>query len=218
MNKNSPKIFEIVVDDTKNDEYGIEYIALVNEPATQEYWVAFNKQNPVDVVDRNVTFQTIDAEKRMIAGPLLIPNQLIVRYDDQTGEEYHMVINADNIRRAAKKFFKNKNGSNFNLDHDPNKKVNDVYIVESWFTTQNDKSKELGFNLPVDTWFAVAAIDNEDVWANYVKNNEVQGFSIEGLLKTFLVNKMIPAKYSLTDEEIQIKKALSLIKILNLSS
>jgi hypothetical protein len=43
-----------------------------------------------------------------------------------------------------------------------------------------DKSKKYGLEVPEGTWMVSMKVDDKDVWDNYVKDNKVFGFSIEG--------------------------------------
>ena len=35
--------------------------------------------------------------------------------------------------------------------------------------------------MPIGTWMVSMKVDNDDIWNNYVKENKIKGFSIEGL-------------------------------------
>ena len=56
---------------------------------------------------------------------------------------------------------------------------------------EQDKSKNLGFDLPEGTWFGGVKVTDKDFWDNKVKTNEVKGFSVEILadLELQLKNK-----------------------------
>ncbi len=69
------QLFELVVEE---DGDGVFANSFVEEPAIERDFVFFNKH-------KEVTFQAIDTEKRLVAGPLLIPNKKIIRMDEQMG-------------------------------------------------------------------------------------------------------------------------------------
>ena len=148
------ELFELIIDD--NDiEAGVFANSFVEEPAIERDFVFFNKQK--------VEFQSIDDEKRLVAGPLLIPNKKIVRMDEGMGL-YNVFFKPDTIEKIARKFMKNKYNGEVTVDHD--KKVNDVYLTESWIIEQSskDKSNLFGFTLPKGTCkynFRIA-FDNKD--------------------------------------------------------
>ena len=166
------ELFELIIDD--NDiEAGVFANSFVEEPAIERDFVFFNKQK--------VEFQSIDDEKRLVAGPLLIPNKKIVRMDEGMGL-YNVFFKPDTIEKIARKFMKNKYNGEVTVDHD--KKVNDVYLTESWIIEQSskDKSNLFGFTLPKGTWFGVYKVDNDKVWQE-VKQGKYKGFSIEGIFE-----------------------------------
>ena len=43
----------------------------------------------------------MDDEKRMLVGPALIPDKMIPRLDQVTGEEYEVFFSPDTIRQAS---------------------------------------------------------------------------------------------------------------------
>jgi hypothetical protein len=77
---------------------------------------------------------------------------------------------------------KNKYNGEVTVEHA--KKVNDVYLTESWIIEQSgkDKSNLYGFTLPKGTWFGIYKVDNDKVWEE-VKAGKYKGFSIEGIFE-----------------------------------
>ena len=166
------ELFELIIDD--NDiEAGVFANSFVEEPAIERDFVFFNKQK--------VEFQSIDDEKRLVAGPLLIPNKKIVRMDDSLGL-YNVFFKPHTIEAISRKFMKNKYNGEVTVEHD--RKVNDVYLTESWIIEQSskDKSNLYGFTLPKGTWFGIYKVDNDKVWQE-VKAGKYKGFSIEGIFE-----------------------------------
>ena len=43
------KILELIIDENIEDESGVEMVALVDSPAIQSNWMAFNKQKPIEL-------------------------------------------------------------------------------------------------------------------------------------------------------------------------
>ena len=130
-----------------------------------------------------------DKEKQMLYGPFLIPNKLIYRKDEQNGE-YYVRFSAEEIEKIATKFNSDLNSKNINLQHS-DKKV-EAFVAQNWMIEgEQDKSKNLGFDLPEGTWFGGVKVTDKDFWDNKVKTNEVKGFSVEILadLELQLKNK-----------------------------
>lgn len=165
------QLFELVVD---GEDDGVFANSFVEEPAIERDFVFFNKQ-------KEIKFQAIDDEKRLVAGPLLIPNKKIIRMDEQLGM-YNVFFKPETIETIARKFMKNKYNGEVTVEHD--RKVNGVYLTESWIIEQSgkDKSNLYGYTLPKGTWFGIYKVDNDKVW-DEVKAGKYRGFSIEGIFE-----------------------------------
>jgi hypothetical protein len=84
----------------------------------------------------------------------------------------------------------NKLIDSVNIEHNPDKKVDDITLVETWLIEDPDmdKSRLFGYtDLTKGSWFGIYKVNNKDVWDNYVKTGKVKGFSIEG----FFADKII---------------------------
>lgn len=169
------ELFELKIDDELFDE--VFAISLVSEPAIESNFVFFDKEK--------VQFQKIDNEKRIVAGPVLIPNKKILRVDGE-GKPYEVFFSEETVEKLAQNYLKRRYNNESTLEHD--EKVNGVSLVESWIkTTKLDKSNGLGLNLPMGSWVGLFKIDNDEIWDDYVKSGSVKGFSIEGIFTHDLV-------------------------------
>ena len=157
-------------------ENGVFAISLVEDPAIEELFVYMSKEYQM------VKLAEVDKEKRILMGPVLIPNKEIPRHDDETGEEYSIVFTPAVVERAAQLFMQQQKNNNATIEHTA-KSIPDVSVVESWIIadSEKDKSNVYGMSFPKGTWMCMMKINNEDVWQNYVKAGKVKGFSLEGL-------------------------------------
>ena len=140
--------------------------------------------NPiVSFTKDNFSFQE---DKKLIVGPLMLPEKLIFRVDENN-EPYYVYFTEHTIRQIAKKMMKNKFLDKVNMEHDPESPV-EGYMVESWIVEDpdNDKQTVYGFNYPKGTWMGIYQIESDEDWMK-VKNKEVNGFSIEGFFADRLV-------------------------------
>ena len=136
-------------------------------------------------------FKAIE-EKRMVYTPLMIPNILIPRMDDITGERYYVKFKPEVIEKIQQKFMIEQRLRETNYEH-TDVKFKDIVMVESWIVGKNnDKAYELGFTkeqIPTGSWMAAYKfLDTEEaneVWENYVKKGKVKGASVEG---NFILN------------------------------
>lgn len=163
------KIIELIIDEEQ--ENGIDAISIVEHPAIEENFVALNKK-------KEYKFQEVDADKRILMGPLLIPNKAIYRKDDK--EDYYIYFTKKTIRKASELFLKEGNQHNSTFEH--LYKIDGLTLVESWIVEDKEKDKSAYYDMdvPVGTWMGSVKVDNEEVWQDYVKSGVVKGFSIEG--------------------------------------
>jgi hypothetical protein len=169
-------IYELVIEDENIDE--VFAISLVEEPAIESNFVFFDKEK--------IHFAAVNDEKRLLMGPILIPDKQILRIDGE-GMPYHVFFKPETIKRLSEMYLEKKYTDKSTLEHD--KKITGVNLVESWIVESRtkDKSAMYGLSVPVGTWMGTFKVNNDDIWENYVKTGEVKGFSIEGLFGHNLV-------------------------------
>jgi hypothetical protein len=151
-----------------DDETGVDFVALVNNPAIERNFYAFNQHQKFSA----------NEERKIVTGPLMIPDQLIYRNDPSMGE-YNVTYDKGTVENICLKFMRNQFTQNVNKEHKT--PLNGVYMFESWIS---DKSRginpPMGFeNCPDGTWFGSYKINNDEVWGQ-VKDGTFKGFSIEG--------------------------------------
>jgi len=136
-------------------------------------------------------------EKMIITGPVLIPEKLIYRSDDNGG--YYIKFNKDTIEQLNINFLNNFKQKNITLEHQQD--INNVTVIESWIieNSDNDKANELGMKLPKGTWMVSMKINNEKVW-NEIKSNNLSGFSIEAFLSNSLIEQENEEVIEIIDE------------------
>jgi len=164
--------YDFVIDSNYDEVYAI---SLVDEGAIERDFVAFDKQEKI-----KVELQAIDEEKRIVLGPVLIPEKLIYRRDDY-GNEWNVKFSKKVIEQLSQRFLQNFNQKNITLGHEFG--VENVSVVETWIkASTNDKSSDYGFSdLPNGTWFVAMKVDSDVVWEN-VKKGIVNAFSVEAWL------------------------------------
>jgi hypothetical protein len=160
-------LFQLTVVDDTDEVFAVSFVA---DPAIERDFVFFNKAE--------VKFQSIDDEKRLVAGPLLVPDKRILRLDEQN-QPYHVYFTADTIEKIAQKYMMKKYNDSVTYEHAA--KIGGVSLVESWVVANSikDKSNHYGFTMPKGTWFGIFKVNNDKLW-NDIKQGRVSGFSIEG--------------------------------------
>jgi hypothetical protein len=153
-------------------------------------------------------------EKRMVYTPLMIPNILIPRMDDVSGERYFVKFTPEVIEKIQQKFMIEQRLRDTNLEH-TEKKFSDAVMVESWIVNgESDKSYTLGFTkdqIPVGTWMGGYKVleteEGDEIWDKYIKTNKVKGASVEG---NFILNfSRTKTDEYLLDEIINILKQIN---------
>ena len=160
-------------------------------------------------------FKTIDEEKRILLGAVLIPDKPI--YRNQNGREFYVSFPKETINLAMEGFFKNGFQNNSTYEHDEKQQLSNVTIVESWIKEDetHDKSVKLGFSEPVGTWFATMKINNDEVWNDYVKTGKVKGFSIDGYFDMERINLKSQIKMSAENKDLFEAIALAFKNVFN---
>ena len=198
------RIVELIIDE-KDDQSGIDAISVVMSPAIEENFIHLSKHE--------ILLKEIDAEKRILMGPALVPDKQIYRRNDKTKDEYYIYFSKATIRKASELFLMNANQNNSTLEH--SQKLKGLSVVESWIIEgKNDKSKNYGFDLPQGTWMISMKVNNDEIW-DKVKLGEVKGFSIEG----YFADKLeMSLKTEDMEEKVMIEKIKSLIEKSELKS
>jgi len=175
MEKKLPT-YRIIVDQD-DSETGVYGISLVDEPAIEVDWIKLQKEL------EDILF-SVNKDKQMLFGPLLIPDKLILRRA-QNGDLYNIVFDKDTIQTIADKYNESGDNKAFNFQHS-DKQV-DAVLLQNWITGAADKSQDYGFSLPEGTWFGGVKVKDESFWLNEVKSEKVKGFSIEIKAETELI-------------------------------
>lgn len=167
-------IYELTISDNLDDDAEVNFVSLVDRPAIQKNWHAFN--------EKKLKF-TLNEEKRIISGPIMLADTPIYRNDNNHGE-YYVVFSKDTIFKIVQKYFRKGYQNNVNLSHDSNQIQDGITLFESFI---NDVERGIapmkGYeDAPEGSWFGSMKVDNEHSW-NLVKNGEVKGFSVEGIFE-----------------------------------
>jgi hypothetical protein len=131
-------------------------------------------------------------DQQVLAGPFMIPDKLIYRYDDVNGE-YFVYFPEDAIKKIAHKFMEKKYTDKTNIEHDSNQMFDDVFVVESWLVADPKRDKSLvysgGKEYAKGTWYGLVKVKNSLLWNEYIKTGLLKGFSVEGFFLDELLNK-----------------------------
>ena len=169
---------------------GIDAISIVEAPAIESNFIALKSHE--------IKFAQVDAEKRILMGPILIPDKPIFRKQVMNGEmqEFYVYFSKDTVRKASQMFLMKGKQGNATIEHEL--AVKGVCMVETWIKEdmEKDKSAIYGMNDPIGTWMGCLKVSNDEVWAD-AKDGKFKGFSIEG----YFADKSMPLSKVETDDE-----------------
>ena len=195
MENNLP-LYRLVITDNEEGDEEVDYVALVEYPAIQKNFVAFNNRMKF----------IANEEQRIVSGPLMIAELPIYRRDEEG--EYYVVFTGEEIKKIVQRFFKKGYQAKVNLEHE--KAVDGVYMFESYIIdTERGINPPKGFeDISNGSWFGSFKVDNDKIW-DEVKAGTFKGFSVEGLFKYVRTGKVVtPAEEVMT----QIFKILAQIE------
>jgi hypothetical protein len=165
-------IYSIKLD--KDDKRsGVSLISFVENPAIQANFVSLSQQQEVKLAR--------DEMKRILTGPVLIPEKQILRQNG-AGEYYYITFSSDVIEQIRDKFFREGNISNTNSEHEIALSGN--YVVESWIVTNPEKDKSVALGLGEQapgTWMVSYKVDDKEFWEKEILTGKRKGFSLEGI-------------------------------------
>lgn len=167
------KVFYININDV--DATGIDAISLVDVPAVQRNFLCFSEDRPVKL--------KFDASKHIITGVVCLADTPIYRNNEKYGE-YWVVFTKETIQKMVEKFSRDGLFKSVNLQHDDNKFVDGIYMVESYLTDKSRGISPIEFNdIPDGSWIASYKVDNLELWDEIVNSGKLNGFSLQGMFE-----------------------------------
>ena len=152
-------------------------------------------------------FSVFNSEQRLVVGPAMIPDKMIIRRNEITGAIYYVYFTAETIKKLQQKFMMEKLLDKTNIEHG-NKFLRGVDVVESWIVEDEEKDKQqvFGMNYPKGTWMITMKVNDDQTWKK-VKDGQLRGFSVQG----YFLEK---AKFNTQSDELldEIKNILKQIK------
>ena len=167
------------------DDTGMVVVSLVDAPAVEVDFLAFDKQQPLQ-------FNIQDEEQRMVLGVVMRPNYPMYRRDE-SGWEYFVEYAPETIHKMAERFFATMNVNSVDTDHSF-ELVDGVTLVQAFFKNVEKGINPAGFeDLPDDTLFFQYHITNDEIWGG-VKAGTWKGFSLAGSFNIVPIQMQINKK------------------------
>ena len=135
-------LVELILDEEQLNS-GVDAISVVRDPAIESNFVALK--------NHKVEFKTLDKEKRILLGALLIPNKPIIRNQELRGvkQKFYCYFSKDTVEKASQWYLKKGNQSNATLEHKMT--LNGLTLVESWIKVDATHDKSLAYGLDEPT-------------------------------------------------------------------
>lgn len=164
-------VFEALIDSI---DTGIYKISLVDLPAVESDFVAFDKQNKV------MKYSIENEEQRMVTGVIMRANFNIYRYDEEFGE-YYIKFSPETIKLMTEKMMIDNTFNNINLMHENGTDVEGVNLVELFIKDTDKGINPANFDdIENGSLFATYKINNDAIWEQ-IKLGTFKGFSLEGI-------------------------------------
>lgn len=181
-------IYDIVFNPA--EDIGLTAISFVDLPAIEQTFIYQGKDSQEKYSLGQILMAS--ADKHEVISPVLIPNQLILRINEN-GEKYYVRWSKEVIEQVANFYIMNQFQNNFTFQHSwfetgegnyEDSFLKDVYMQKMWIIddAKNDEANKVyGYHLPEGTLMVKLKIHNRKLWAK-IKSGEVKGLSIEAFI------------------------------------
>jgi hypothetical protein len=205
MRKDLP-VYEIMID-LDDPETTVSFNSLVEFPAHEKNFEMFGKR---------VKYE-FNEEQQVITGIAISADTPIYRYEEESKEEYYVVFKKESIRDIVLDYARRNNFNNVNLDHNPHKVVDGVFMIMSY---QIDN--ERGFTAPErfkdandGSWLVSYKVTDKALFEK-AKNGEFNGFSIEGVFTLLETDKTKESEFEAILKEVELwKRNIERIRMFN---
>ena len=199
MTYNNLPLFEACID-TRDSETGMFVISLVDSPANERDFVAFEEVKQIQ------TYSIANDEEQKVFGLVMECDKPIYRRNQQ-GFEYYITYNRKTIEAMTEKYF--KMGLQNNVDTMHNFELEDGITLTQMFIKDTEKGvNPTGFEDVNDgSLFAEFHIENAEVW-DAIKEGEYKGFSLAGVF----IQKEVENIEETHNKENKLKNKMSKIK------
>ena len=154
------------------EDAGMFCISLVDDPAVEVDFLAFNKEQEV------MTFAVQDEEKRMVRGLVMSCDTPLYRRD-KSGYEYYVTYSKDTIRAMAEKYLAMGFQNNVDTMHSWELEEG-IHMQEFFIKDAENGINPKGFESVKDgSLFAQFHVLNDEVW-DAIKQGTYKGFSLAG--------------------------------------
>lgn len=180
------------------DECGMFRVSLVDDPAVESLFLAFDKQQRIPL------YAVANEEKRIVRGVIMRADFPIYRISPQYGE-YYILFEKDTIRQMAEKYLREGRQNAVNLMHIDGTDVEGVNLLQIFIKDSANGITPVGFEAIEDgSLFGEYHVTNDAVWED-IKAGAFKGFSLEGVfdiqpIEKHFSNQKNTSKMKVTDK------------------
>lgn len=155
------------------DDFGIQAVALVDDPAVAVNFQCFSKEEP-----QKMKFSVQDEEKHIVFGVVARADYPMLRLTAD-GFPYYINFSADTIRLMAQKYLRENKQNQIKLTHNDGTETKDVEMIECFIKDTARGINPVGFEDVADgSLFSSFKVKNEEIWSK-IKEGTFAGFSME---------------------------------------
>lgn len=199
------ELINLFIEEGFEDKSGVSAIALVNEPAIESGWVAFNKAKPelkkysIQLASQKGDLVPVEGEQQMLFGAFMIPNIKIPRIDEQ-GKQFNVVFTKETIKKISEKFALSNINTSINEMHNNDMPVKGGVVQHFIIDSKNGINAPYGLKLVDGTWAGFIKVADKNKWDAFIKTGIYTGFSVEGFFYEQPVKSLSEAEESLFND------------------
>lgn len=160
--------------DPMDEETGCFTISMVEFPAVEIDFLKFDKEEPIKL--------HLNSDKHIVTGVALRADYPIYRNNSRIGEHY-VVFTKQIIQQIIEKYSKYGFNNLVNIEHDENRYVDNVIMLESYIIDKERGLCPTEFsNIEDGSWIVSFKVNDVNLW-DKIQSGEVKGFSIEGMFR-----------------------------------
>lgn len=178
-------IYQLQIDELENKI--MHTVSIVEHPAIERNFHAFSKEENLTTEK----FAFANEDKMILYGVAIVPDVLL--YRKLNGQEFYAQFTKEDIETIVHVFMKRGLLNNLNVNHTP--KDAKSYIFQSIIQGDKDgfRAPSVLGDVPVGSWVIGVQVQDPELWQD-IKAGKRNGFSIEGLFKMILQDKVVKSE------------------------
>lgn len=199
--------------DERNPMSGVKTMSIVDEPAIESDFVAFNqadtKETKLELVDLGKKDKKY---KNILAGLALIPDKNILRFNGD--QPYYGYFGKEDVEIIRNKFHKEQMTGRVNVDHNAHAYI-DAFMIESFIIDSPERLADVKAKgiegATMGSWFVAYKIEDQKTFEKAL-SGELNGFSIEVYLSKVYSDQIEEENNTIKKLESEMNKLKQLVE------